>query len=517
MKGKGLLLAGLTLLCLLYIIGLVHYAEVRPIDGDEGFYITAARLVSEGKTPYRDFCYHQGPLLPYLYSWIWALHPRSLLAMRFLSAACGGLAVFLWGVCLLSTRRLPKIVALVTFAVVLLNPYWVSWNVIVETHAVANLLMSIATICLYAALHSDRARWYFTGGLALGACASVRLLYAPLVPAVVLWLFWLEWRTSKPPYPKTLTLLSGAAGGLSPIITSFLSDPRALIFDNVQMHTLQTGYRWVGGKAVIGYESVGHVSRVYFNYLFNSLLADHPYFSLEVLLSLVGGWSLLKLCKKQQAQYTDGDYRYFQLAFLMLAVYTATALIPFPPFDQYFTSPLVPFLLPFVAEGLRFILLSWGRSVALAVLTVPLLFSGEISRESLKNSGYPWCQLSAYSKVAEAIKVNSRPDDIVLSSWPGYVFESGRRYFPGMENHMVFRITSRISQRARTRYHVVSKDEVLSAVSTGAAPTLVVGPWMGEFYANLSTSEVEEFHAAVRANYLPVYETVDVAVFRRRW
>jgi hypothetical protein len=29
--------------------------------------------------------------LPYLYSWIWAVHPSSLIAMRMLSAACGGL------------------------------------------------------------------------------------------------------------------------------------------------------------------------------------------------------------------------------------------------------------------------------------------------------------------------------------------------------------------------------------------------------------------------------------------
>lgn len=72
-----------------YLAGLIYYAHVRPIDADEGFYTTAARLVWEGKTPYRDFFYQQAPLLPYLYSWIWAVHPRSLVAMRFLSAACG--------------------------------------------------------------------------------------------------------------------------------------------------------------------------------------------------------------------------------------------------------------------------------------------------------------------------------------------------------------------------------------------------------------------------------------------
>lgn len=133
MKGKALPFTVVTLLSLMYLAWLVHFAQVRPIDGDEGFYATAARLVWEGKTPYRDFFFQQAPLLPYLYSWIWAICPHSLLAMRYLSVACGGIAVWLWGVSLLSVKRLPITAALVTFAAVLLNPYWMSWNVVVKT------------------------------------------------------------------------------------------------------------------------------------------------------------------------------------------------------------------------------------------------------------------------------------------------------------------------------------------------------------------------------------------------
>src|SRR5436190_16981878 len=80
----------------IYFAGLAHYAQRRPVDGDEGYYATAARLVWEGNVPYRDFFYQQAPLLPYLYSWIWGIHPQSLVAMRTFSAACGALAVLLW-------------------------------------------------------------------------------------------------------------------------------------------------------------------------------------------------------------------------------------------------------------------------------------------------------------------------------------------------------------------------------------------------------------------------------------
>jgi len=304
LRGKNVkLLAAVALVSLLYLAGLVYYATVRPIDGDEGFY-TAARLVSEGKTPYRDFFYQQAPLLPYLYSWIWAVHPRSLVAMRLLSAACGGIAVFLWGICLVSVKRLPTKVAVAAFAAVLLNPYWVSWNGVVKTFAVANLLMTIATIFLYAALRSDRLKWYFAGGLALGTCVSVRSLYGLLIPSVLLWTLFREWRTSKPPYPRTLTLLAGEICGLLPMIVSFLHDPRAFIFNNIRYHSLDAGYMWLNGRIIEGYQSVGHTLSVYFATVIVRLLGFHPHFTIELGLAVVGGVSLLKLRKNKQGPYT---------------------------------------------------------------------------------------------------------------------------------------------------------------------------------------------------------------------
>jgi hypothetical protein len=42
-------------------------AQRRFIDGDEGFYLLASRLVLEHKAPYLDFLYTQAPLLPYAY------------------------------------------------------------------------------------------------------------------------------------------------------------------------------------------------------------------------------------------------------------------------------------------------------------------------------------------------------------------------------------------------------------------------------------------------------------------
>lgn len=56
---------------LLYGAVFVPMGMFRLVDGDEGAYLLAARLVMEGKLLYHDFFYAQTPVIPYLYgSWI---------------------------------------------------------------------------------------------------------------------------------------------------------------------------------------------------------------------------------------------------------------------------------------------------------------------------------------------------------------------------------------------------------------------------------------------------------------
>ena len=512
-----------VVLCLsaLYLVGLIYYATTRPIDGDEGFYTTAARLVWEGKTPYKDFFFQQAPLTPYLYSWIWAIHPRSLVAMRMFSAACGGLEVLLLGLALVAVKRLPSKVALASFAAVLLNPYSVSWNVVVKTFAAANLLMTISTICLYLALRSDRLRWFLAAGAALGLCVSTRSLYGLLIPAVFLGLLYQEFRASRPRYIKSLTFLAGSIVGGLPMIVSFLRDPRAFIFNNITYHHFDVGYMISGNGAITeGYRSLGHVALVYFAMIGIRLFILHPYFTVQLVLAVIGIRSIFKMRSassgREPGPYSDSDYRYFELAFLMLAVYFVTVLTPFPPYDQHFVSPLVPLLIPFVAEGLRVTFQVGGRRVIALALAAPLLFAVETGRETRQNSGHPVWQLSCYREVTKIVEENSRPDEIVMSFWPGFVFESGRRYVPGLENHFVYRIMNKISANEQRRYHVASQDQIMSAVASGVPELLIIHPWILEYYHDLTSSEIQEFRVAVDANYFMISEVRGIAIYRKK-
>jgi hypothetical protein len=495
-------LSVVVLVSLVYFVGLAEYARVRPIDADEGFYTTAARLVWEGKVLYRDFAYIQAPLLPHLYGWVWAIHPGSLIAMRMLSAVFAGTTVLLWGLGLVCAKRLEPKVALVTFLAIVLNPSWFSWSVVVKTYPAANLLITIAVLALYLALRCDKWRWYFAGGLALGLCASVRSLYGPLIPAVLVWCLYTEFRESRI-FSRTLALLFGSLAGTIPMIWSFGRDPRAFIFNNVL-------YRVAGGAIVVGTE---HVLRVYLRQIFISLLGLHPYFVVSGILAVAGAVSIAKM-RPGGGPYSTQDHKFFQLMVLMLAVYVVVALIPFPPLEQYFVSPLVPLTLPFVAEGFRVSLQS-GRKTAALALVAPVLFSLEIGREARIFSPDSQWRVSSYRAVTQVVEASSSPNDIVLSLYPGYVFESCREYFPGLENQWGLVVTLKTTPTERAHYRIVSTDALLDAVYHRKVSLVVIDPWIAEYYRNLPQMEIEQFRQALLDNYTLLATIDDVKVYRR--
>jgi len=242
----------------------------------------------------------------------------------------------------------------------------------------------------------------------------------------------------------------------------------------------------------------------------------HMSLDLLVVLAIVGGVSLWRLFKKREGPYSAQDYDYFWLALVMLVVYTITSVIPFPVYDQYFTSPLLPFLVVFVAEGLRVILQLGRSSVIVLAILIPSLFYPGLKVEIEEYSSPPAMRLSSYRKVAEIIEANSRASDEVLSIWPGYVFESGRQYFPGSENHFNYLVGYKINPEARRRYHVLSKEEVTNALST-RAPALFVTTW-GSYHleSTMTAEELAAFRAALDANYVLVGSNDRVRIYRRR-
>lgn len=493
-------------LSLLYFAVLAYYAQVRGLDPDEGFYPLAARLVWEGKVPYHDFLFSQGALVPYLYSWVWAVHPQSLVSMRMLSVALGAMAVFLWGVFLFSIRRLPAKIALAAFLIVCLNPYWIAWHTVVKTFAVADLLMSGAMVCFYVGFQSGRAKWFFAAGALLGVCVSARALYGPLIPFVLLWMAYLDWKERKPPsFARSLAYLGGALCGVMPMVFSFASDPRAFVFNNIQYRQLLD--LWVS-------TTLAQSLRLYRGGIHG--LALRGFFLVELLLAAMGAVTIWKHRKTADSPYTRQEYLYFQLAFLMMLVYCATSLTPLPMFAQYFDGPLLPFLILFIAEGLRVVFqVRRGWVAALVAIVIPALFWHDVGLEVDEFSSRR-LRMSSYREVAETVRANSGENATVLSIWPGYVFESGRQCFPGGENEFVYQVARVVSPEARSRFHLISGAEVLRAVSTGAPDIYIPAAFFRYLAFTMSQADRQALQSAVDANYVLVKKIDDIEIYRLR-
>jgi hypothetical protein len=77
----------------LYVISSLGFILFGRLNADEGFYLTASRLVMQGQLPYRDFAFTQMPLSAYLYGIPQSLFPPSILLGRATSVVLS-IAVF---------------------------------------------------------------------------------------------------------------------------------------------------------------------------------------------------------------------------------------------------------------------------------------------------------------------------------------------------------------------------------------------------------------------------------------
>ena len=117
------------------------------VNQDEGWYLYAARLVGEGKVPYRDFFFTQGPILPYIYS---ALPIHGLLSGRLATLAFSLFSVL---VSIAFARRLVGkesrgVVSLTVFSLLACNLYHMYFTSIPKTYALGTLFVMLGFLLL---------------------------------------------------------------------------------------------------------------------------------------------------------------------------------------------------------------------------------------------------------------------------------------------------------------------------------------------------------------------------------
>jgi hypothetical protein len=121
----------------------LYVSRHRFIDGDEGFYLLASRLVLSHKIPYRDFFYTQAPLLPYVYAQWMKVAGATWVSGRTLPALLTTLVgLLVYGqVCRLTGKVVAGLSAVILFAS---STLVFAWYPIAKTYSLAGLFLFAA-------------------------------------------------------------------------------------------------------------------------------------------------------------------------------------------------------------------------------------------------------------------------------------------------------------------------------------------------------------------------------------
>ena len=203
------------------------------LNQDEGWYLYAANLVAEGKMPYRDFFYTQGPMLPIVYSgfsWIWK--SCGLLGARVFTLGIGVVGVLL--AVALARRLAPEArrgeAALATLILLGSNLYHVYYVTIPKTYALAAFFVMAGFVFIDLAQSAwNRARggfaFAFLSGLSLSFASGTRISLGAILCVVGLFLLVAAFNGSN--RRVFAGFVAGGLGGLALVYGPFLASPGA--------------------------------------------------------------------------------------------------------------------------------------------------------------------------------------------------------------------------------------------------------------------------------------------------
>ncbi len=230
------------------------------LNQDEGWYLYAANLVADGQSPYRDFFFTQGPVLPEIYSFFTGLWKSGgLLAARVFNLVLGLAGVLLF--CAMASRLEERPdrkgwTSLVVFFLLATNLYHLYYLAIPKSYALASLFVALGFYFLsFVLVPSVRLRtpslFALLSGLSLALATGVRISLLLLVVFVFVFLFGGAFRFSFP-RKAPLFFLLGAFVGLALAYGPFLFDDasRAGLLAAQRYHAAREGFDvvWIVGS-----------------------------------------------------------------------------------------------------------------------------------------------------------------------------------------------------------------------------------------------------------------------------
>jgi hypothetical protein len=454
---------------LLQILVFTFVARHRFIDGDEGHYLLASRLVLMHQRPYLDFFYNQAPLLPYVYAlWMKCTEMSWASAKLFSALLTALLGTLLYAhVCRQTRNWVAGLSAAVLFAA---STLVFAWFPVVKPFSLAALFLFSAYVVV-SRLSAKSPPWLIAaGGLLFGLSVDTRSYLLLLTPVLLWWIF--RNSSTRTRLASILWFLGGFTVAMVPCLYLFISSPDAFLFNNLGYHAIRTDA---------------------------GLMGMWPEKLVVVLMLFLGGqegnglqWSILSFVSLGFIFSMPTRSYPPRLAFQIAVILGIISLLPTPTMPQYFCF-CVPFLVVSAVCVVNDLLVNLesrrGRLLAAAacvcVLGIYVAASANDFRKYLiTGDGIPgvrwardkggWKQQPVL-EVSQAIDQIANPGEMVASFWPGYVFQTKAAPFPGFENDFALPVSDKLTSQQRARYHIVSPAEVESNFAAHVPRIVVLG------------------------------------------
>jgi 4-amino-4-deoxy-L-arabinose transferase-like glycosyltransferase len=442
----------------------------RLINGDEGYYLLASRLVLEGRVPYLDFFYPQAPLLPYVYGLWMKIAGLSWFSARTLSAlltAVLGLLIY-DHVCRETRNWIAGVAAIILFCS---STLIVASFPIVKTYSLSTFFLFASYSAIARLSREELPSWLLViAGILFGLSVDTRLYMAGVTPIFLWWIFYHSKARNSNVSNSVFAFLGGFAVGLAPCLILFIAFPEGFLFDNLGYHAIRSGAGLIGDWK----QKLNIVLSVTFYHQDNGVQFTF--------LSIVSFFSVVMSRKRASVPL---------LAFLIALVIGAISLLPTPSFDEYFCV-CMPFLIVAAVCGITEYVVSLHtrpptRIIALAVIVVLAAFAASSApslRRYLFRGGIngvwnvadaPNWTLTGVSAVSHAIDQLAAPNERVASFWPGYIFSSKAEPYPRFENDFGWLITTKLTPDQRAKFKIGALADIDAAFSAHTPRIVVVG------------------------------------------
>ena len=488
------------------------------LNQDEGWYLLAARSVSEGKLPYRDFAFTQGPMLPMVYSLANPLVAKFGVAggrifTSWLAAAAALLATFLAG--RIAPPRHRHVARAVAITLIAVNAYHSYFTAIVKTYSLCALFLAAAFFAL--SFVTEKRGWIAAalGGFLLAAAAATRISSGAALAATGL-VFLLNRKILGD--SKWISFGIGGALGLAIFLLPWLFiAPVGFKFGIFEYHTLRSA----GGLLPALIYKAGFISRLVNGWLF-AIIAAAALIAFRFLFPTLGN--------SATANFQPLETRGNPVALAIWLSIGAISLVHFSapfPYDDY-EVPLFPLFAAALAAGLvktissvcdesrlpracGWLLAATFLGSALAAGSSPMnmdLFVRGRDRIWWRMKDEP--SLAKLHRVAKIIRTEFPNAKEMLTQDSYLAVETGMRVPPGFEMGP-FSYFPKFSDGRAAQLHVLNEKSLRDALQNSKAPIAAISGYGLSIacpeVSELSKEEQQELQARLRSRYALMGET----------